>query len=65
MKESITVITDNKDKLIDRINRSTTKINALDLMENRSGWIELREENRKADLAPTVEPNRDGPELGH
>ena len=65
MKDSITVITDNKDKLIDRIYRSTTKINALDLMENKSGWVELRQENKKADLAPKIELNRDGPELGN
>jgi len=62
MKESIIVITDNEEKLLDRVQKSTTKVNALDLMENKAGWIELNNDQKKPEIAQEL--NRGGPELG-
>ena len=40
MKKDVLVITDNKDKLLERISEQSTKINALEYMEQKWGWIE-------------------------
>lgn len=63
MKESVVVITDSKEKLLDRISKSSEKINALELMDEKSGWIELKQKFSELERDPTKDLNRESAEL--
>jgi len=60
MKKDVLVITDSKEKLLDRISISSTKLNALDFMNEKYGWEgKLDEFKKEADIAHGLESKND------